>query len=84
MNKALKQNKIFLSKAMKKAKKAGLYLCDFLDFITEISKEDMKRRHKRRFGAYVQPDEIEQIGSQKFVAVRSSKGALLYYYQVAD
>ena len=84
MNKALKQNKIFLSKAIKKAKKAGLYLCDFLDFITAISKEDMKRRHKRRFGAYIQLNEIRQIGSQKFVAVRSSKGVLLYYHHVAD
>ena len=42
MNKALKQNKIFLSKAMKKANKFGLYLCDYLDFIASKSIEDMK------------------------------------------
>ena len=83
MNKALKQNKIFLSKAIKKANKYGLYLCDFLDFVASKSKEDMKRRHKRRFGAYIQLNEIEQIGSQKFVAVRSSKGMLLYYHHVS-
>ena len=79
MNKALKQNKIFLSKAIKKANKCGLYLCDYLDFIASKSIEDMKQRHKRRFGAHIQPDEIERIGSQKFAAVRSSKGMFLYY-----
>ena len=83
MNKALKQNKIFLSKAIKKANKYGLYLCDFLDFVASKSKEDMKRRHKLRFGAYIQLNEIKQIGSQKFVAVRSSKGMLLYYHNVS-
>ena len=84
MNKALKQNKIFLSKAIKKANKCGLYLCDYLDFIASKSIEDMKQRHKRRFGAHIQLNEIRQIGSQKFVAVRSSKGVLLYYHHVAD
>ena len=33
MNKALKKNKIFISKAMKKANKCGLYLCDYLKFV---------------------------------------------------
>ena len=41
MNKALKQNKIFLSKAIKKANKCGLYLCDYLDFIASKSIEDI-------------------------------------------
>ena len=83
MNKAMKQNKIFLSKAIKKANKYGLYLCDFLDFVASKSKEDMKRRHKRRFGAHIQPNEIKQIGSNRVVAVRSSKGMLLYYSHVS-
>ena len=83
MNKALKQNKIFLSKAIKKANKCGLYLCDYLDFIASKSIEDMKQRHKRRFGVHIQPDEIKQIGSQQFAAVRSSKGMLLYYLYVS-
>ena len=83
MNKALKKNKIFLSKAMKKANKCGLYLCDYLEFITSKSIEDMKQRHRRRFGAHIQPNEIKQIGSQRFVAVRSSKGMLLYYHHVS-
>jgi hypothetical protein len=83
MNKALKQNKIFLSKAIKKANKYGLYLCDYLEFITSKSIEDMKQRHKRRFGAHIQPNEIKQIGSRRFVAVRSSKGMLLYYSHVS-
>ena len=82
MNKALKQNKIFLSKSIKKANKCGLYLCDYLDFIASKSIEDMKKRHKRRFGAHIQPDEIKQIGSHRFAAVRSSKGMLLYYLYV--
>ena len=84
MNKALKQNKIFLSKAMKLANECGLYLCDFLDFNKTKSIEDMKERHKRRFGSYIQPNEIKQIGSQKFVAHRSSKGMLLYYSQISE
>ena len=84
MNKALKQNKIFLSKAMKLASKCGMYLCDFLDFNKSKSIEDMKQRHKRRFGSYIQPNEIEQVGSMKFVAHRSSKGMLLYYSQVKE
>ena len=83
MNKALKQNKIFLSKAMKKANKFGLYLCDYLDFIASKSIEDMKQRHKRRFCAHIQPNKIKQIGSLRFVAVRSSKRKLMYYSHVS-
>ena len=82
MNKALKQNKIFLSKTMKMAIKYGLYLCDFLDLKKTISIELMKKRHERRFGSYIQPNEIKKIGGAKFVAHRSSKGKLLYYSQI--
>ena len=84
MNKALKKNKIFLSKAMKKANKCGLCLCDFLDFNKSKSNVDMKNRHRRRFGSYIQPNEIKQIGSLKFVAHRSSKGMLLYWSQISE
>jgi len=59
--KLVKRNKRFLSQALKKSRRNGLWLGDYLSLLRTIANTRMDRRLEKRHGTYVEWDEAEDF-----------------------